>query len=119
MSGSDQAAQNPWFRAKSRALSGHRGSLEISGIITRCFVNAAVPQEPLLGPIGQGVMAAVSAAGIIRPGPGDTSLPSRPNKQTTETNGGARAFMGAHKTVLKSERLPASALNFSGPFSAG
>src|SRR5258708_24653331 len=58
MSGSDQAAQNPWFRAKSRDLSGHRGSLEISGIITRCFVNAAVPQEPLLGPIGQGVMAA-------------------------------------------------------------
>src|SRR5229473_58170 len=63
MSGSDQAAQNPWLKAKARASSGHRESLEISGIITRCFVKAAVPHEPLLGPIGQGVMAAANAAG--------------------------------------------------------
>src|SRR5258708_34615138 len=75
MSGSDQAARNPLIRAKSRASSGHRGSLETSGIITRCFVNAAVPQEPLLGPLAQGDMAALKAAGTQTPGPGTTSFP--------------------------------------------
>src|SRR5258708_13779496 len=98
MSGSDQGAQNPWFRAKSRALSGHRGSLEISGIITRCFVNAAVPQEPLLGPIGQGVMAAVSAAGIRGPPPRTTSFPSPFIKQNIEVTGGAVASIDANKS---------------------
>src|SRR5260370_13247785 len=100
MSGSDQAAQNPWFRAKSRAPSGHRGSSEISGIITRCFVNAAMPQEPLLGPIGQGVMAAVSAAGRIGAAPGTSALVSRYIKQTMELTGGARVSMRRH-TYLK------------------
>src|SRR5258706_13121572 len=99
MSGSDQAAQNPWFRAKSRALSGHRGSLEISGIITRCFVNAAVPQEPLLGPIGQGVMAAVSAAGIWGPAPGNSSLPFGFLKQTLEGTGCAWAATEANTSL--------------------
>src|SRR5258708_39796071 len=63
MSGSDQAAENPWLRAKSRASSGHRGSFEIFGTITLCLVNAAAPQEALSGPIRQGVMAALNVAG--------------------------------------------------------
>src|SRR2546427_6726864 len=91
MSGSDQAAQNPWVRAKSRASSGHRGSLEISGMTTRCFVNAAVPQEPLLGPIGQGVMAVVNAAGREVAAPGDSRLPASFLEQTNETTAGASA----------------------------
>src|SRR5258708_36116805 len=95
MSGSDQAAQNPWFRAKSRALSGHRGSLEISGIITRWFVNAAVPQEPLLGPIGQGVMAAGRAAGICGTSPGETSLAPGSLEPAMVATGGPAPSMGA------------------------
>jgi hypothetical protein len=63
MSGSDQAAQTPLLKARFRASSGHRGSFETSGIITRCFVKAAVPHEPVLGPIFQGVMAALKVAG--------------------------------------------------------
>src|SRR5260221_13632106 len=101
MSGSDQAAQNPWFKAKSRASSGHRGSFEISGIITRCFVNAAVPQEPLLGPIGQGVMAAVSAAGRLGATPGTSPFPSGFIKQNLELKGGAGAFMEANKSFKR------------------
>src|SRR5258708_27399915 len=84
MRGSDKAGQNPWFRAKSRASTGHRGSLEISGMITRCFVNAAVPQEPLLGPIGQGVMAAVNAAGKPGAAPAERLFPSGSSKKTLE-----------------------------------
>jgi hypothetical protein len=57
MSGSDQAAENPWPRVKSRASSGHRGSSQIFGTITLCLVNAAAPHEALSGPIRQGVMA--------------------------------------------------------------
>jgi hypothetical protein len=63
MSGSDQAAENPWLRVKSRASSGHRGSLEIFGTITLCLVNAAAPQEALSGPIRHGVIAALNVAG--------------------------------------------------------
>src|SRR6266403_1352206 len=103
MSGSDQDAQNPWFRAKSRASSGHRGSLEISGMITRCFVNAAVPQKPLLGPIGQGVMAVVNAAGTWGPAPGNSCFPSTSIKQTIEVAAGAWASMAAHKSLRTSE----------------
>src|SRR5258708_39855763 len=105
MSGSDQAAQNPWSRAKSRDLSGHRGSLETSGIITRCFVKAAVPQEPLLGPIGQGVIASVNAAGTRGEAHGNNCFPSGSIKQTIEVAGGAWASIAAHKSISTSERL--------------
>src|SRR5258708_30089169 len=104
MSGSDQAAQNPWIRAKSRASSGHRGSLEMSAIITRCFVNAAVPQEPLSGPIGQGVIAAVNAAGTPGPRPGTKRFPSRALQQTIGIARGAWASRAGHKARYTSER---------------
>src|SRR5260370_22515839 len=104
MSGSDQAAQNPWTRANSRASSGHRASLEISGITTRCFVNAAVPQEPLLGPIRQGVIAAVNAAGTPGPAPGHRSFPSAFTNQNIEAAGGAGGALAAHQTF----RTPSS-----------
>src|SRR2546430_17737581 len=98
MSGSDQAAQNPLVRARSRASSGHRGSLEISGMTTRCFVNAAVPQEPLLGPIGQGVMAVVNAAGTGGAAPGQSCLPaSSPQQTNLKTAGGGGANAGHTK----------------------
>src|SRR2546422_11484964 len=103
MSGSDQAAQNPWVRAKSRASSGHRGSLEISGMTTRCFVNAAVPQEPLLGPIGQGVMAVVNAAGKWGAGPGKSCLPASSIKKTIETAAGGGGSSAGNKTFRTPE----------------
>jgi hypothetical protein len=34
-------------------------------MITRFFKNTAVPQEPLFGPIGQGVIAAANADGTL------------------------------------------------------
>src|SRR5258707_5179565 len=91
MSGSDQAAMKPWLRVKSRASSGHRGSLEIFGTITRCLVNAAAPQEALSGPIRQGVMAALNVAG--RRGPKHSYPPSPLLKPTNHNNGRAVAFM--------------------------
>src|SRR5258708_5015777 len=118
MSGSDQAARNPLIRAKSRASSGHRGSLETSGIITRCFVNAAVPQEPLLGPIGQGEMAALKAAGTPGPAPRNNFFPSVSIKQTIELAGGACASMTAHKSSSTSDRLAPLAIISSVRFSA-
>src|SRR5258706_12252084 len=87
ISGSDQAAENPWLRVKSRASSGHRGSFEIFGTITLCLVNAAAPQEALSGPIRQGVMAALNAAGTCGPAHGVSDSPSI--KQTIELTGGA------------------------------
>ena len=33
-------------------------------MMTRVFVNAAVPHEPILGPTGQGVKAAVTAGAM-------------------------------------------------------
>jgi len=112
------AAQTPWFRAKSRASSGHRGSLEISGIITRCFVKAAVPQEPLLGPIGQGVMVALNAAGTRGPALGISCFLSGSIKQTIEVTGEAWASMEAHKSFRTSERLAPLAIISSVRFSA-
>src|SRR5437016_10491706 len=105
MSGSDQAAQNPLLRANARASSGHRGSPEISGIITRCFVNAAVPQEPLLGPIRQGVMAVINAPGTRGPAAGNSCLPSGSIKQTIEVAEGACASIAAHKPLRTCARL--------------
>src|SRR5277367_4397452 len=105
MSGSDQAAQTPLLKARFRTSSGHRGSLETSVIITRCFVKAAVPQEPLLGPIGQGVIAAVYAAGTRGAAHGNNCFPSGSIKQTIEVAGGAWASIAAHKSVSTSERL--------------
>src|SRR5258708_27105558 len=118
MSGSDQAARTPLIRAKSRASSGHRGSLETSGIITRCFVNAAVPQEPLLGPIGQGEMAALKAAGTPGPAPGNNCFPSLSIKQTIEIAGGECASMKAHKSSSPPDTLSPLAIISSGRFSA-
>src|ERR1700704_255111 len=87
MSGSDQAAENPWLRVKSRASSGHRGSLEIFGTITLCLVNAAAPQEALSGPIRQGVIAALNVAGTCGPAHGTSHSPLI--KQTIDVTGGA------------------------------
>src|SRR5258708_23963369 len=85
MSGSDQAATKPWLRVKSRASSGHRGSLEIFGTITRCLVNAAAPQEALSGPIRHGVMAALNVAGTCGPAHGPSHSPvSKPTIKRTE-----------------------------------
>src|SRR5579859_7538883 len=86
-SGSDHAAPNPWPWAKSRASSGHRGSLEVSGMITRCFVNAAAPHGPLLGPIVQDLIAALIVAGTRGPANGDSRSPSF--KQISEVTGEA------------------------------
>src|SRR5207248_7128537 len=86
ISGSDQAAETPWLRAKSRASSGHLGSLEIFGTITLCLVNAAAPQGALSGPIGQGVMAALKAAGTCGPAHGDSHSPFI--RQTIAVTGG-------------------------------
>jgi len=58
------AAQNPWFRAK---IASFIGPSRVVGNIRdnhSLFRERSGPQEPLLGPIGHGVMAAVSAAGI-------------------------------------------------------
>src|SRR5260370_35764109 len=81
MSGSDQAAEKPWPKVKSRASSGHRGSLEISGTITLCLVKAAAPQEALSGPIRQVVMAALNVAGAQ--GPTNCSDATTPAPTTT------------------------------------
>src|SRR5258706_10442569 len=85
MSGSDQAAENPWLRVKSRASSGRRGSLEIFGTITLCLVNAAAPQEALSGPILQGGMAALNVAGAAGAAPRapPTPSPAQTNQLTT------------------------------------
>src|SRR5258706_11883597 len=88
MSGSDQAAENPWLRAKSRASSGHRGSLEIFGTITLCLVNAAAPQEALSGPILQGVMAALNVAGTGGAAHGDSHSPSIKQNNYVKSGGG-------------------------------
>src|SRR5260370_3613688 len=101
MSGSDQAATKPWLRVKSRASSGHRGSLEIFGTITRCLVNAAAPQEALSGPIRHGVMAALNVAGTCGPAHGPNHSPF--SKQTNEINRGPCASMSAHATLETSE----------------
>src|ERR1700719_3669667 len=87
MSGSDQAAENPCLRLKSRASSGQCGSLEMFGTITLCFVNAAAPQEPLSGPHPQGVMAALNVAGTGGPAHGDSHSPSI--RQTMDVTGEA------------------------------
>src|SRR3954470_14194121 len=101
ISGSDQAAQTPCPKARPRASSGQRGSSEISGMITRFFVNAAVPQEPLLGPIGQGVMALANAGGTWGPAMGNSWLPARSVKQTNEV-AEAWSSTAAHKTFRTS-----------------
>lgn len=116
MSGSDQAAAKPCLRVKSRASSGHRGSLEISGTITVCLVNAAAPQEALSGPIRQGVMAALNVVGTRGPAHGDSHSPFI--KQTIEVTGGACASMAAHKSFRTSERLAPLAIISSVRFSA-
>jgi hypothetical protein len=53
------------------------------------LINAAVPQEPLLGPIGQGVMAALNAAGTPGPATGNNCFLSESIKQTIDVAGGA------------------------------
>jgi hypothetical protein len=90
----------------------------MSAIITRCFVKAAVPQEPLLGPIGQGVMAAVNLAGTLGPALGNSCLPSGSIKQTIEAARGAWASMAAHKLFKTSGRLAPLAIISSVRFSA-
>src|SRR3984893_18102780 len=116
MSGSDQAAMKQWLRVKSRASSGHRGSLEIFGTITRCLVNAAAPQEALSGPIRQGVMAALNVAGTCGPAHGTSHSPF--SKQTIEVTGEPCASMTAHKSFRTSERLAPFAIFSSVCFSA-
>src|SRR4029077_12555693 len=116
MSGSDQVAENPWLRVKSRASSGHRGSVEIFGTITLCLVNAAAPQAAPPGPIRQGVMAALNAAGMWGPAHGDSHSPFI--KQTIEATGGAWASMAAHKSFSTSGRLAPLAISSSVRFSA-
>src|SRR5712692_5965527 len=96
MSGSDQAARTPFLNATLRNSSGHFGSLEMSSIITRCFVKAAVPHEPRLGPIRHGVMAALKVAGTRGPAHGDSHSPF--TKQTIEVTGGAWASIATHKS---------------------
>src|SRR5258708_8575685 len=103
MSGSDQAAENPWLRAKSRASSGHRGSFEIFGTITLCLVNAAAPQEALSGPIRQGVMAALNAAGTCRPAHRDSAPPSL--QQTIQGTAGTCAPYAGPQSFTHSPKL--------------
>ncbi len=107
MSGSDQAAQTPHFHATSRRSQGHFASLEVSGMITRCFVNAAVPHEPRLGPIGNGVIADVKRVGTWGPAHGRSCLPLASIKQTNEVEPGDRASIAVQRSfrILESSTL--------------
>src|SRR5260221_2972302 len=103
MSGSDQAATKPWLRVKSRASSGHRGSLEIFGTITRCLVNAAAPQEALSGPIRHGVMAALNVAGAG--GPATLTRPPPVRKENHEVNRGPTTSKGGCQKVQTPSKI--------------
>src|SRR5258708_33316354 len=100
MSGSDQAAAKPCLRVRSRASSGHRASLEMSGTITLRLVYAAAPQDALSGPICQGVIAALNVAGTFSPAHGVDNLPLI--KQNNEVNGGGRAWVAVTTSVRQS-----------------
>src|SRR5260370_24925456 len=101
--GWQQVARMPLLKPRLRKSSGHFGSLEMSSIIARCFVKAALPHEPLLGPIRHGVMAALKVAGTRGPAQGDSHSPS--TKQIIEVTRGAWASIATHKSFRTSERL--------------
>src|SRR2546422_11240710 len=100
-----------------RASSGQRGSSEISGMTTRCFVNAAVPQEPLLGPMGQGVIALANADGRWGPAIGSSWLPAGSIKQTNDVPE-EWVSMAAHNSFRTSERSAPFAIISNVRFSA-
>src|SRR5271154_2141634 len=102
MRGSDQAARTPWVRAISRMSSGHFGSIDTSSMITRCFVKAAVPHEPLLGPTANGVMAAAKGGAIRGAALGQSCFPFASIRQTNEEAPEEQASMVEHSSFRTS-----------------
>src|SRR6185503_19699200 len=104
ISGCDQEARRPWRTASSRYSSGHLGSVVTSAMMTRSLRNAAVPQAPRSGPIVQGLMAGLSAAGNAGPPPGHRRFPSGSISRTVDTTPGVSRSMVRHSSSSTSWR---------------
>src|SRR5580693_3539524 len=70
----------------------------MSETITRCFRNAAEPQEPILGPILSGVMASIQPLGSRGPAAGQRCMPSGSISITAEMVLPARTSIVSHKS---------------------
>src|ERR1700730_6527547 len=100
--GCDQAARRPWRNATSRqlpaGLADHNRSVEMSELITGSFRNAAVPHEPMHGPILSGLIASVHPLGTRRPAAGHNLSPSESISRTEEIISGECASTLSHKS---------------------
>src|ERR1700687_1565494 len=69
----------------------------MSETITRSFRYAAVPQGPLSGATGKGVMASFQPAGTRRPAVGQSCFPSASMRRTVEMMSGDWASIVSHR----------------------
>src|ERR1700686_2444991 len=100
--GCDQVARRPWRNATSRrlpaGLADHNRSLEMSEFLTGSFRNAAVPHQPVHGPILNVLMASVHPLKTRRPGEGHNLSPSESISRTEEIISGECASTPSHKS---------------------
>src|SRR2546422_3338256 len=92
------------------ATPEHRGSVATSEMMTRSLRNAAVPQEPMSGPIIAGESASLQPRATRARAAGQRRLPSGSARRTVEVMSGLGASIAAQRAVRVSPRLAPAAI---------